>query len=130
MDYTQGRDWLCGIDLDPNGREALGVSDVSHSIIRRLVTRRGTLIDNEDYGYDVRDLLHRDLTPRQYAATEAEVRFEVQKEPRVRSASVSVSAPAFRNISIQINYQTQDGEQTLTLLVNDVTVQALRNGRS
>lgn len=131
MDYTQGRDWICGTELDPNGLESLSVADVAYSIVRRITTERGSLIDDPDYGIDIRDFLHLDMTPAQLNSIAAQVQYEVQLEPRVLSNAVTVSKVDYRELSIQIAFSTRDGEQALTLSVSEsgITVAKLRNGR-
>lgn len=125
MDYTFGRDWLCGEDLDPYGRESTGISDVMWSVVRRVTTERGTLIDDPNYGIDIRNFQHKDLDASDLPRIASQVRFEVGKEPRVREPGCTVTIVGNRELRFDITFEVQEGEQSLTLIVNDVSFRVL-----
>jgi phage baseplate assembly protein W len=97
------------------------------SIARRLITPRGSLCYNPDYGFDLRGYLNAGLTTRQVASLEGEIQAECEKDERVSSADVTVRATAAAmTMAVKIELETVYGNTALTLLVSGVTVEILR----
>jgi len=88
-----GTDWLCGPEgLDPTGREISGVDAVAQSLLNRLETRRGTLIDDDpEYGDDLTEMVSEGFTPGEVAALAARVESQFEADERVATAQVSVA---------------------------------------
>lgn len=91
--YGYGTDLSCVTDLtadfaevDPQSRTA-----VAQAVIRRLITPRGGLIDDPDYGYDVRGLCNRATTPTELRALGDQCRAEARKDDRVQDATVTAT---------------------------------------
>lgn len=89
-----GRDLLCIFDLDP----LLGEVDpndpraIVQAVIRRYITPRGALIDDPDYGLDIRAHCNRGITQRDLRALAGAMQGEAQKDDRVARAAVSLTA--------------------------------------
>ena len=123
-----GLDFNCVDDIDP------GLSLVYdertlllQAIARRLITPRGSLFYNTDYGFDLRGYLNASLTARQVAALEGEIQAECEKDERVSSADVTVRATAATNtFVVKIELDAIFGQTSMTMLVSDVTVEILR----
>ena len=88
-----GTDLSCVTDLtedlaevDPNS-----VQGIAEALIRRLITPRGALPDDPDYGYDLRGLLNRGTTLAELRNASGQARSEVRKDDRVRDADVAAS---------------------------------------
>lgn len=73
-------------DVDPTSTAA-----ISQALIRRLDCPRGRLVDDADYGLDVRGYLNRGTTTAEINALAGAIRNEVEKDDRVVSATVTVS---------------------------------------
>lgn len=125
-----GRDISCTSSL----RTAQFVSGprlVAEALFRRLTTPRGMLRGGDEeanYGKDLTELIGSASTKADAASLEGQVRNEALKDERILSADVvvvrTVDGPA-TTFNITINATTKEGPFTLTLGVNEVTVQLL-----
>jgi len=88
-----GSDLSCIYDSDERMTTVDYNSPVAivQAIIRRLITDRGQLPDDPDYGTNVRKYLHKPLTRRQIVAVENDIRAEALKDERVQNAAVEAS---------------------------------------
>lgn len=91
--FGYGRDLDCVTDIteecaevDPLSRRA-----VVQAVLRRLTTPRGALIDDPDYGYDVRSFCNRGTTTLELRAISDQCRGEAMKDDRVTEATVKVT---------------------------------------
>ena len=80
-----------GADLDPLGGTVSGRRAVGQAIARRLVTPRGGLLDDESYGYDLRQLVGDSLGPGDLATAQAEIADQCRADERVDDAAVTVT---------------------------------------
>jgi phage baseplate assembly protein W len=78
-------------DLDVRGTEISDVRSVVEASLRRLITPNGSLEYDRDFGYDLRDLLHDDLTETDLRRHEMRVALELEKDERVLSAEASIA---------------------------------------
>lgn len=111
-----GSDLQCATDLDPMMRE-LAANDprlVAESDLRRLQTPRGGLLDDPDYGYDVRELLRAPLTRAQLAAVPGRIRAELMKDDRHRSVDVDVKRTSSDELYLRIHAETDAGPFDMT----------------
>ena len=81
-------------DLDVRGTQIKDTRSVAECCLRRLMTPNGTLEYDAEAGYDLRDLLNDDLADSDLRKHEALAAIEVEKDERIRSASVSLSLDA------------------------------------
>ena len=80
---------LSGVsDLDPTMAEVSGRLCLSQNLARRLITPRGTLIDDPNYGYDLTQYLNADIGPSDIAQIQAGVEAEFLKDERVLDATI------------------------------------------
>lgn len=86
-----GRDVGTFPDLDVRGTEISDVRSVVEASLRRLITPNGSLEYDRDFGYDLRDLLHDDLTETDLRRHEMRVALELEKDERVLSAEASIA---------------------------------------
>ena len=85
-----GSDLACATDLDPLMRELYDDDPrlVAESCIRRLQTPRGALMDDPDYGYDLRLVLRSAAYPNKLGALPSLIRAELSKDDRVESLDI------------------------------------------
>jgi hypothetical protein len=106
-----GTDLSCVTDLDPLLVEVDPNSPAAivEAVIRRFTTPRGSLIDDPDYGLDIRSVLNRGMTQRDLRALAGALRGEAQKDDRVALADVqlTVSLPT-REASVQVFITPED----------------------
>ncbi|AKT38249.1 hypothetical protein [Chondromyces crocatus] len=117
-----GVDLDCAEDLDPLMGTVTGLQVVAQAIYRRLSTPRGMVLDAPDYGFDLRSLLHKGMSPAEQAALPGLVRAEVLKEERIQSATVQIldfTSDAFR---LSIRCVTAEGPFLMTLHVSAAAV--------
>lgn len=91
--FGYGTDLSCITDLtedlaevDPNSTQA-----IAKALIRRLITPRGALPDDKDYGYDLRGLLNQGTTLAQLRSAGGQARSECRKDDRVSDVQVTAS---------------------------------------
>ncbi len=119
-----GSDLMCATDLDPMMRE-LAADDtrlVAEACLRRLHTTRGGLIDDPDYGFDVRELLRSPMTRAQLAGVPARIRAELAKDDRILTLDVDVRQTA-AELFVSIHAETDIGPFDLT---GPITAESIR----
>lgn len=106
-------------DVDPTSTTA-----ISQALLRRLDCPRGRLVDDLDYGLDLRSYCNRGTTTAELAAIAGAVRNELEKDDRVASASVAVTGSATSlAVSIRVVPASADLDAfTLTLAVTSSAV--------
>jgi hypothetical protein len=116
-----------GPDLDPTFSLINGAEVVGDAVARRLVTPRGSLLHDPDYGFDLRGMLNARMTPQQLAYIRNGVEKESTKDERVLSAKVQMSfSMSLQRLKVKVSLETKNGPFSLTLLVSDVSVELLR----
>jgi phage baseplate assembly protein W len=81
---------LAGVDdLSPAMTEVSGRVALAQSLARRLITPRGALIYDVNYGYDLNQWVNADVSQADIAQIQGYVRQEMLKDQRVISAQVS-----------------------------------------
>lgn len=116
---------VTAIDLDVSMTETSGRALLAEAVARRLVTFRGTLVDDPTYGFDVREYLNSDLSPRELAAIGAGIDNELTKEERLLRSQTVVTFLA-GVLLIAVNLVDLAGPFRLTLAVTDVSVTVLQ----
>lgn len=58
-----GTDLSCVVDLDAGLAEVTGNTLLAQALARRLITPRGGLLDDPNYGYDLTQFLNADIGP-------------------------------------------------------------------
>lgn len=125
VDY--GLDLACVDDLDADMTEVTGRRVLAEALARRLSTPRGGLIDDPNYGTDVRGYLNDDLSKADIARIGAAVDAECRKDERVLRTTTQVG---FVSGALTLSIQVVDlsGPFRLVLGVTDVSVDVLKVG--
>lgn len=126
-----GYDTSCVTGLR-TGRFVSGPRLVAEAAYRRLSTPRGSLKGGEaeqDYGFDLTDLIGKMATPSQEAAVPGQIEQELLQDERIDSVDVppivSVKTGPSVAWTITINGQTALGPFQLVLGVTEVSVSIL-----
>ena len=115
-----------GADLDPLGGTVTGRRAVGQAIARRLVTPRGGLLDDESYGYDLRQLVGEALRPGDLATVEAEIADQCRADERVDDVAVAVTLAATGALRVELTIATETlGPLRLVLAVSAVSAEIL-----
>ena len=81
---------LAGInDLTPTMQECSGRVALAQNLGRRLITPRGALIYDVNYGYDLNQFINADVSQADISQIQGYVRQEMLKDQRVISAAVT-----------------------------------------
>jgi hypothetical protein len=123
-----GVDLSCVTDLAEDLPEVDCMSNqaIAEALIRRLITPRGALPDDPDYGFDLRGLLNRGVTLAELRAVTGQARSEVRKDDRVLDAKVSASFTlqnSTLSVSIEVTPADVDNNTfSFTFALTDTTV--------
>lgn len=117
----------CITDLDQNFALVSGRTALGQAVARRLITPRGRLLNDPDYGFDLRQYLNDDLGPGDPARIASGIEQEALKDERVLTASAQVTLMA-GVMTVAIALQDAAGPFTLVLAVSAVTVSILKQG--
>lgn len=112
-------------DLDPSFEPIASPTRVlSEALARRLITRRGSIIEDPDFGTDVREWCQARMSNLRLAQLKAAVEAECLKDERVRTVTVTVTFQGGK-IRIVVAGEGDPGKFTLTLVADNVTVELL-----
>lgn len=120
-----GVDLDCLDDLTEGMREVSGPTCVAQDCYRRLITPRGKLLGEPDYGLDVAAYLSRGMTPERVLAIPEEVRKELSKDERVESVEVNVIENTGASLVLSIRVTTGAGPFQLGLDASPAAVNLL-----
>lgn len=123
-----GHDLFCVNDLDPGMLEVDGRVCLAQALARRLITPRGGLLDDPNYGYDLTGFLNDDVTHATLASMQGQINAEMLKDERVIAASSTVVFVSGQLI-VTISITDGVGPFPLVLAVSSVTVQVLSIGQ-
>lgn len=118
-DLGFGRDLSCTTSIRPDLAEVAPDSPVGvgEAAIRRLITPRGGLPDDRDYGLDLRSYANRGVSVNELRDLEGMIRSEVMKDDRIANATVVVTAPTMNALDVSILIEPEDGTRTPFSLV-------------
>ena len=105
------------IELDQNSPLV-----VAQAVYRRLITPRTTLVDDPDYGLDVRRFLHRGMSATQFSTIPGQIRNEISKDDRVFNVRVTIQNVSALSFEVAILGNCAVGTFSLTLGVTDSEV--------
>lgn len=125
-----GFDLSCTSDLDPKCTTTSGRRLVAEAIYRRLITPRGRLIKDPNYGTDITVFINDDVSPVDIATLRAAIKAECRKDERIDDVDVDITAPlgGTGKYKITISLDVGDGPFDLVLAVSAVTVEILAVG--
>lgn len=123
-----GQDLSCVFDLDPTCAEVSGNVLLAQALVRRLITERGQLIGDPEYGTDITQYLNDDVGPSDISAMAAAIRAELKKDQRVATVTVQIITPPLLTgtYTIIIGITGAAGPFSMTLAANDTTVDLLK----
>lgn len=116
-----GTDLLWVDDLDPTHRLVSGVALVGQAIYHRLITPRGRMIDDANYGLGLIEHLHKAQTPVQLRALQTLISAEALKDERVESCTAVLTDLGGGRVDIQLSVECSAGPFKL-ILSADVTL--------
>jgi hypothetical protein len=126
VDFWIGPNASGQMDFDTTMRTVTGRDLLSQSLLCRQTTPTGSVIDNPQDCFDVRDWVSEGMTQAQLAALSQTITNELLKDQRVLDVQVKVAFNfATSRLDITEAFQSSYGPFTLTLSVSNVTVQLL-----
>lgn len=123
-----GHDLFCITDLDPGMIEVDGRVCLAQAIARRLMTPRGRLVDDPNYGYDLTGFINDDISASGINRMQGQIVAECMKDPRIIAAAATVVLTA-GTLVVTISLTDGVGPFPLVLAVSSVTVQILSIGQ-
>lgn len=121
-----GYDLWCVQDLDPGLVEVGGTLVLLQALARRIITPRGRLVDDPNYGYDVSGFLNDDLSAADLASIGSGVDAEFLKDERVLRSSTTATLAATGVLTIASLITTSTTTFQLVLAVTSVGVSILK----
>lgn len=118
MTIDLGTDLWCTDDLTETMKEVSGLLCVAQAVFRRLTTPRGALLDEPDYGLDVRRFLHRALTRAERESIPGQIRQEILKDPRIATVDVEILTLTADEFTLDIRCTTAAGPFELVTSVS------------
>ncbi|MBA3841093.1 MAG: hypothetical protein H0X39_00460 [Actinobacteria bacterium] len=99
-----GTDLACVTDLSADLAEVdpLSPSAIGQALVRRLSTARGTLIDDPNYGLDVRGFCNHGVPVKDLRDIGGAIRLELVKDDRVQDVTVTVTQPYQTGLKVVI----------------------------
>jgi len=104
-----GIDLDCLDDLTEGMREISGPLVVAQDCYRRLITPRGKLLGEPDFGLDLAGYLSKGMTPERILAIPGEVERELLKDERLESVEVTSSGVVNGTLFLAIRGMTGAG---------------------
>lgn len=125
VDY--GFDLSCVSGLTAELRVVRGKRLLAEALVRRLITPRGMLIDDPNYGTDLREYIGHEFTRASLARMKAEIQAELEKDERVIAVNVVRADFLAATRTLALELAIEAGEETFPLVVNitDVSVTLL-----
>lgn len=119
-----GRDLYCASDLTPDMRESSDISVLGEALVRRFDTPAGWLIDDPDYGLDLKDELSREQTPQTIAVLRAKVQIQALRDERISACSAEASF-SLGKLTVQVRGTSSLGPFRLVVEATKVSVSLL-----
>lgn len=128
MATDHGTDLSCTWDLTDTCTVVSGRRCLAEAIFRRLITPRGRLIDDPDYGTDVTGYINDDVTVSEVNELRAAIIDECNKDERVLDADCEIEGPPggvgqTGAYTITVTLYDADGPFALVLGIADVAAQ-------
>ena len=130
IDSTYGSDMSCDGDLDPNGAEVDGLTNLAQDLANRLRTPRGGLVDDPTYGLDLSSYIDDQMSARRVAIAANAIDAELVKDERVirsdTTATFAVDANGLGKLTAFVVVTPSQGPSfKLTISVDNVTIDLL-----
>lgn len=122
-----GHDLSCTNDLDPACLEVDGIRCLAEACFRRIITPRGSLIYDPNYGYDITSFLNADLTQGDIARISQGVDSELVKDERVSRSQTAATFGAGGALTLFTTITPAKGPNfNLVIAATAVTAQLLQ----
>lgn len=125
MARDYGTDISCVSDCSPEMAEVSGRRSLLEAIARRLITPRGRLIDDPNYGFDLTQFINDDVSPADLARIKSGIEAEGIKDERVISIVAGLNLLASGVLIVTVDITDEAGEFSAVLSVNAVTISIL-----
>ena len=129
-----GIDLACGVgadgffDLDVYAPPVSGTAALAQALAHRLVTPRGTLLDDLAYGFDVRAFLNDALNESDLRDIENGAAEECRADERVDDARITATFDGERVTLVGTIYPVTGRAFTMVLALSEVTAELLSTG--
>ena len=122
-----GLDLNCLFDIDDNFATVSGRNNLIAALIRRLLTPKGRLLDDPNYGFSIQDYINDDIDSRKISLISSFVDAELKQDERVL---ISKTTATYNNRVLTLDIQVTDGEGPfrLVLSVDSLNVSLLQVG--
>jgi hypothetical protein len=119
-----------GARLD-HGRRATGARLLGEACVRRLITERGSLLDDQNYGLPIEQFLSKAADATFLASIPGQIRNELKKDQRIDTVEVAVALDKSRAPVLSMTLTvTVTGVETgpfdFVLSVDEVSVKVLK----
>lgn len=124
-----GTDVSCTTDLDPAFALVFDSTALGQALLRRLITPRGMVGDDPDYGTDVRAFMNETQSGDFGFRLQSAIERECEKDERVASATATVTLNASgtqASVSVAVEFVTDASLFTLVLAISAVTATLLQ----
>lgn len=116
-----GIDIHCVDDIDPNFALVSGQKVLAQALARRLITPRGTLLEDPEYGFDLRAFLN---DTHSAFRVESGIESELLKDERVDDVSATTTYDELSGrLTVEARVTSSEGPFDFILGVTDVTVE-------
>lgn len=115
----------CVSDFTPDFAVVTGRRLLAEAAVRRITTPRGQLIDDPNYGIDVRDFVLDGLTPIQMRRIPGLIDAELQKDARINASTTTIQSFANGVMVLGVTLDPGDGPFSLVISVTQLTVDLL-----
>ena len=120
-----GTDLDCGPDLTGDMCVTSGRRLVAQCVLRRYLTPRGSLPDDQNFGLDLTAYLHDDVGPGDVGRIGAAMAAEAAKDERIKRASAVVALSKGGGFTATVTLVDASGPFVLVLAVSSVGVTIL-----
>lgn len=121
IDYGTDLDWRD--DVTATGSTISGTALLGQAVYHRLITPRGQLYDDEDYGLGLQGLLHAPMTAVERASLSGRIRNEILKDERLAGVDVTLTSATPFELMIDMRVTPSDGP-AFKLVVSASTIAA------
>jgi hypothetical protein len=112
-----GTDLSCVLDITPTASEVDPQSTraLGEALVRRFISPRNSVIDDESYGLDLRGRLNSGSTQQDLTRLKSQIRVECMKDDRVSDVVVTLAITAWRHMRVALAVTPQSPLQTFAL---------------
>lgn len=121
-----GTELHCIVDLDEMFTLVTQRTSLIQALARRFITRRGTLVEDETYGFDLREWLGESVGNLELFRLQSGCEEECFKDERVKAATARLTfTEAASRVELELRVTDDAGPFTLVITIDAVTVEVL-----